>query len=361
MGIRFDDNAWTAVRENYTKWWDRELQRPLIPVKLLGRDPGRPEPRAPILSQATCADLDIPAEALIDRLDYELSRYEYLGDAFPYVNFDCFGPGVAAAFLGAKLDNSSGKVWFHPKEIVPIDELHLEYDPDNIWLRRIKDIYRAGMERWRGQVLMGMPDLGGILDIISTFRPSENLLYDLYDDPDEVKRLVWEVHELWLRFYRELAEALGKDSPGYCDWAQIYSDKPSYVVQSDFSYMISPDFYDEFALPEMEEMCNTLDRTLYHLDGAGNLNHLDSVLSIRSLDAVQWVPGDGNPPQEEWPEVLERIRRAGKNMQLFGGFEALEKVKNILGTDCGIHLTAVEGRTENRERYIAQLKKYRVL
>lgn len=83
MGIRFDDNAWMAVRENYTKWWERELQRPLIPVKLLGLDPGRPEPRAPLLSQATCADLSVPAAALIDRLDYELSRYEYLGDSFP--------------------------------------------------------------------------------------------------------------------------------------------------------------------------------------------------------------------------------------------------------------------------------------
>lgn len=131
---------------------------------------------------------------------------------------------MAAAFLGAELDNSSGRVWFHPKTIVPIDEFHLEYDPDNIWLRRIKDIYQAGMERWRGQVMMGMPDLGGILDILSTFRPSENLLYDLYDDPDEVERVVWEIHDLWLRFYQELAGELGKDSPGYCDWAQIYSD-----------------------------------------------------------------------------------------------------------------------------------------
>ncbi len=310
MGIQFTDSDWSEIRRNYTKWWDRELERPLIPVKLFGRDPGRPKPKAPLLSQTTCADLSVPAEAIIDRLDYELSRYEYLGDGFPSVNFDCFGPGVVAAFLGAELNNSTGRVWFHPQKVVPIDELHLEYDPDNIWLQRIKDIYRAGVERWRGQVLMGMPDLGGVMDVRSTFRPSENLLYDLYDDPDEVKRLVWEIHSLWFRFYWELADILKEGSPGYSDWAQLYSDKPSYVVQSDFSYMISPAFYREFVLPEMEKMCSTLDRTIYHLDGVGNLNHLDAVLSIRSLDAVQWVPGEGNPPQEEWPEVLTKICRA---------------------------------------------------
>ena len=170
MGIQFTDSDWSEIRRNYTKWWDRELERPLIPVKLFGRDPGRPKPKAPLLSQTTCADLSVPAEAIIDRLDYELSRYEYLGDGFPSVNFDCFGPGVVAAFLGAELNNSTGRVWFHPQKVVPIDELHLEYDPDNIWLQRIKDIYRAGVERWRGQVLMGMPDLGGVMDVRSTFR-----------------------------------------------------------------------------------------------------------------------------------------------------------------------------------------------
>lgn len=125
--------------------------------------------------------------------------------------------------------------------------------------------------------------------------------------------------------------------------------------------MISPDFYDEFVLPEMEKMCSTLDRTIYHLDGVGNLNHLDSVLSIKSLDAVQWVPGEGNPPQEEWPEVLEKIQAAGKNIQLLDGLDQLEKVSAILGTARGIHLMPVQGQVENREYYIAQLKKNRVL
>jgi hypothetical protein len=39
----------------------------------------------------------------------------------------------------------------------------------------------------------------------------------------------------------------------------------------------------------------TLPRTFYHLDGIGQLHHLDLVLSIAELDGVQWVPGDGKP------------------------------------------------------------------
>ncbi len=361
MSIQFSRDDWANIRTNYAKWWDQDLDRPLIPVRLIGKDPGRSQPNVPLLSQATCADLSIPAKDIIDRIDYELSQYEYLGDAFPYVNFDSFGPGVTAAFLGADLDNSTGRVWFHPKEVVPIDELHFEYDADNIWLNRIKEIYLEGLKRWQGQVLMGMPDLGGVMDIISTFRPSENLLLDLYDDPNEVKRVVWEIHGLWLKFYHEINSILQPVSPGYCDWSQLYSDKPSYVVQSDFSYMIGPKTFDEFIKPELKAMCRILNRTLYHLDGVGELNHLDSILSIRELGAVQWVPGDGKPPQEEWPEVLTKIHRAGKNIQLFGGLDALGKVEALLGTNKGIHVTPITGRIDQKDEYLAALTKYQVI
>ena len=112
MGIKFSADDWARTKENYTKWWNKELDRPLVPIVLEGRDPGRPQPAVPILTQATCTDLSIPAETLIDRLDYELSRYEYLGDSFPYINMDVFGPGVMNAFLGAELRNETGYVWF---------------------------------------------------------------------------------------------------------------------------------------------------------------------------------------------------------------------------------------------------------
>jgi hypothetical protein len=103
--------------------------------------------------------------------------------------------------LGARLDNSTGHVWFFPPDERPIRDIHFEYNPDNVWFQRIKAIYKAGMERWQGSVLMGMTDLGGSQDVLSTFRPSEHLLLDLYDNPAEVERLLWESHEMWHRYY----------------------------------------------------------------------------------------------------------------------------------------------------------------
>lgn len=347
MAVDFTSTQWDTVKQIYAQWWAGKLSRPIIPVVLTGKDPGRPRPNAPLLSQATCTDLSVSAEALIDRIDYELSSLVFLGDAFPFFNMDCFGPGVIAAFLGGRIDNSTGRVWFHAAEDLPIDQIHFEYNPDNVWFNRIRELYAAGMNHWQGQVLMGMTDIGGNLDVLSTFRPSEKLLFDLYDHPDEVKRLTWEAHTAWHQYYADLNDVLQPVNPGYSDWSSLYSDVPSYMLQSDFSYMISPTMFNEFIKPELEATCNRLPRSFYHLDGVGQLAHLDSLLTIEALNGVQWVPGDGKPDCGHWPQVFEKIHAAGKRMQLInGGFAAIRAVSEQLGNGQGLQHTIITAPIE---------------
>lgn len=359
MPINFSPQRWQHVQETYRKWWAGELKRPIIPVVLRGRDPGRPEPKTPVLSQATCADLTIPAEALIDRLDYELSKQVYLGDAFPRVTLDCFGPGVVAAFMGARLCNSTGGVWFHPQdEDLPIQDLHFTYSAENIWLRRIKEICAAAMERWQGQVLVTMTDLGGIMDILSSFRPSDKLLLDLIDEPDEVTRLIWEAHTLWHRYYNEIHSVLLPVNPGYSSWCGILSDTPYYILQCDFSYMISPGMFAEFVLPELAASAKKLSRSFYHLDGKGELPHLDHLLGVKEIQGIQWVPGAGQPGCETWPEVYERIFAAGKMTQVMGSLDAMRSLVDKVGIGSGMYIDTwpdLAATAENERAILKQL------
>ena len=339
MSIDFSAERWQKIKDIHKQWWEGELERPLIPIVIQDREPTRPCPDAPLLTQRTCEDLTIPAEKLIDRIDYEFSKDSYLGDSFPMFNMACFGPGVVAAFLGARLDNSTGRVWFHPEEEQEIADINLKFDPDNVWFRRVCDIYKAGMERWQGQVLMGMPDMGGNLDILSTFRPSEKLLFDLYDYPEEVNRLTWEINEAWHQYYEALNEVLQPVNPGYVDWCGIYSDQPTYILQCDFCYMIGPDMVESYVVPELAASCERIANPFYHLDGTGELPHLDAFLAIDSLKGVQWVPGTGKPDCSNWPDVYRKIRDAGKLIQVYGDMDILDTVGEQLGSAKGIHLS----------------------
>ncbi len=323
----FNKDQWAQISEIYSKWWDKTLDRPIIK----GVRKINPNLSIPVPSQANCHDFSVSPEEIINRIDADLKNKEFLGDAFPMVNFDWFGPGIVAAFCGADVNNSSGLVWFERPNDCEISQLHLEFDPQNKWFNRIKDIYGAGLKKWNGQVLMSMPDLGGVLDILATFRGTENLLMELYDKPKDVKRLINEIHEIWIHVYNEYNDILQPVNPGYSDWNGIYSKDPSCVLQSDFSFMISPQMFKEFVIDELRLETEKIQNTIYHMDGIGEIPHLDQILSLEELDAVQWQQGEGSPPAREWIDIFKKIRSSGKNMQVIGYYEDLFAVAEAVG------------------------------
>ncbi len=335
MPIEFTPERWEHIREAYTAWWAGELTRPLLHITVEGRDPGRPAPRLPHYDFTARYGTDTDAHRIVDVWDYELSCKRYLGDAFPHV-WPNFGAGVAAAFLGAGLEAREETVWFHPPADTGPPQLRLTSTERSPWLEHIKEVCRAAMERWEGLVQVGMTDLGGTLDIISSFRPGEKLLIDLCTQPDEIKRLTWEVHEQWWRYFDGINTVLQPTNPGYTAWTPIYSAQPYYMLQCDFCYMIGPDMFDELVKPELAASCRRLTNPFYHLDGTGQLAHLESLLSIEELKGVQWVPGDGNRRWDEWPDVYRRIRDAGKRMQVWGPMDAVDRLIDTLGSGEGI-------------------------
>lgn len=339
--IDFDANRWRRVEQNYADWWAGKLERPLIAVTLGGYEPVRPPPALPIHRFASFYGLETPAGHIVDTWQWTLEGQRYLGDAFPSI-WPNFGPGVIAAFLGCELHGSieNDTTWFHPAEPMDAKDLKFVRDDGNPWYRRVRELMCEADTRFGDLVQVGMTDLGGNLDILSSFRPAEQLLLDLYDCPEEVERLTWQAHERWWEYFESLRDAQPHNR-GYGAWTPIFSKKPYYMLQCDFCYMISPDMFDRFVKPELAATCRRLDHAFYHLDGPGQLPHLDSLLEIPELKGVQWVPGAGQPDITHWPEVYRKIHRAGKKIQLFAAqaenkFEALDAIADQIGTTKGI-------------------------
>jgi len=361
LSIAFAPACWHALRAAYAAWWAGTLARPLLHITLNGRPAGRPVAAQPYYGFTAFYDMSVSADAVVDAWDYQLAQQTYLGDAFPSI-LPNFGPGVVAAFLGAKVMCGNDTVWFHPRQDAKLAELRLAYDADNVWLQRVKDICAAALRRWQGLVQVGMTDLGGALDILASFRPSEKLLYDLYDHPDDVKRLTWEIHALWHRYFAELNGVLQPMNPCYTAWTPIYSAQPYYMLQCDFAYMIGPAMFDEFVKPELAASCQKITHAFYHLDGPGQLPHLDSLLSIPELQGVQWIPGEGQPQSEAWPDVHKKIRAAGKLDQIFGAatwdetVQRFDTIVDTLGDARGLILIAeaAQEREDDVRRFIAR-------
>ena len=335
MTVDFTTDRWNRVKDVSRAWWDGNLKRPLIQVRRTVAAKGQEASEFEGAARHLLWDESVPPEKVVECWERDLSRRRFYGDAFPHV-WPNMGPGVIAAFMGADAHNDETTVWFTPREEKEISDIHFAFDPDNKWFVRMQDVCRLALECWDGLVQVGATDLGGNLDILSTFRPSEKLLLDLYDHPDDLKRLTEEAHDAWWGYYDAANGVLQPANPGYTAWLPVFSETPYYVLQCDFCYMISPDMFDEFVKPELAESCRRLDHAFYHLDGPGSLPHLDSLLSIDELAGIQWVFGAGQPGVTAWPEVHRRIREAGKLLWLSASPKEFAEVVKQLGSAEGL-------------------------
>jgi len=327
--LHFTEEDWQRTARDTMAWWEGELDRSLV---YLAVTESLPQPKP--YGYLTNYPLDMPAEAVVDRYEPFLDATHFYGDAFPWLWVN-FGPGIAAGFLGARVNSvtePSETVWFMPPAETPIQDLELNYDPENRWWRRVKDVTAALVERYGGKLQVSQTDLGGNLDILASFRDTEGLLFDVMEQPDEVLRLVGRITELWLRYYDELDAIIRPLCRGTSSWAPIWTTGKTYMLQCDFSYMISPRMFERFVMPDLEAICNHLDHGFYHLDGKGEIPHLDQLLSIPRLRGIQWISGDGQPTPDQWLTLLKRIREGGKLCQIFVSPEgALHVVRNLGG------------------------------
>jgi 5-methyltetrahydrofolate--homocysteine methyltransferase len=316
--MQFTQDKWQKIKYDAALWWAGQLGRPLIQVRLEGKQPDRPESKYPAYPFTSFYDFSVGPDEIIDAWDYQLCCTEYLGDAFPVV-VPNFGPGVIAAYMGACLQNGSDTVWFHPEKELELSGLNFEYLPNNKWLLRTKQILHAAVNRWQGGVQIAMTDLGGNMDILSVFRPSEKLLLDLFDNADKVEQLNWQGHKLWWRYFDEFNAITVSGNPGYSSWARIFSETSHYMLQCDFCYMIGPKMFDRFVKPELVATSEKMSNAFYHLDGPGQLCHLESLLEIETIKGIQWVPGAGQPDASQWPHVYRKITNAGKLIHIASG------------------------------------------
>jgi len=69
-------------------------------------------------------------------------------------------------------------------------------------------------------------------------------------------------------------------------------------------------------LPGLEYESRQTKHGIFHLDGPGALRHLDDLLALPMLHAIQWVYGANNGPATRWLDVYRRIQAAGKGMEV---------------------------------------------
>ena len=323
----FTPNDWQRIKHTWSEWWQGDLERAILFMESTRTlDEVQFADKNPHLTQFP---LEYPVEEILNGIENELNHIDYLGDAYPKWHPN-FGAGFLAALLGSRPEFNNGTTWFHPAT-QDLDGLEMRINPDNPWFLRLQEVYQAAIKRWAGKIEIGYTDIGGNLDILASLRESQKLLIELVEQPQKIHTWTHAITQNWLDLFHQIEGLFPPQQPGRTCWGPMWAPGSTYLLQCDISIMISPRMFNAYVMPDLEACCEEIDFPFYHLDGPGAVRHIDSILSIEKLRGVQWVPGAGAPPAEEWLPLLEKIRTAGKLCQVYVSVEGALKIARALG------------------------------
>ena len=352
---------WQETQQHFIDWWNRKgfvlgmwgaplARRPHEVVS----DPGPP----PLVESYTDARLRA-------RLNHHaLASRSFVADALPIAGTD-IGPGSLALVLGAEAGFARDTVWFEPsiQHVADPESLPpLRFDPENKWWKIHEDTFRACKALGQGKYMVGAPDLIENIDVLSSLRDPQTFMYDLIERPAWVEQKVWEINQVWFDAYQRMYDIIkledGSSAWGaFCLWGPGKTAK----VQCDAAAMISPDMFRQFVVPALTAQCEWLDQSMYHLDGTQCICHLDALLEIEALDAIEWTPQAGIEPggDPRWFDLYRRILDAGKSVQIMGpGPDEVIPMLDALGGK-GLYMMTWFRDEESALRLSEQVEAYR--
>ena len=308
---------WPQAQEQWTRFWRREG----LAIAIHSRRSRPIEPLAPPPLPASLKQSWLDPAYRAARTEYEMSTHAFLAEGLPIFDTN-IGPGSLGLLLGAEGRLDENTVWYYPCITDPDSYGSIRFVAEgNVWFERHMALIETGLARSGGRYLVGIPDLIEGLDTLAALRGDMQLLYDLKERPGWVKERLAEINAAYFQVFDLMYERVCDVVGGNVFAAfRIWGPGKTAKLQCDFSANISPKMFREFVSPYLAEQCAWLDYSLYHLDGTTALQHLDLLLEISELDAIEWTPQAGRPGggSPEWYDLYRRIRAGGKGVQAVG-------------------------------------------
>jgi hypothetical protein len=295
-----------AAAAQWTRFWRGEHTRPCVMAVL--PKPGVKPVDKPRFAAGATGDF----EPVIDQALRWAETHEFLGDAIPFFYLE-FAAEHFATLLGADLRFSETEPggWTVPC-LVDLASAEIRFEREGKWWKRTAEFAQAIRSRCDGRLLIACNTLAGNLDALAALCGTEKLLLAMIEDPDSVHRALDQIDRAHAEILDTFSGLLDYDRFGSINRHGFYSSGRINVQQCDFSCMIGPGMFREFAVPYLTREMRRFDAVEYHLDGPGALKHLETLCAIEELEVIQWVPGAGPGEQQDWTALFDRIDSLGK-------------------------------------------------
>ena len=332
-------NTWKQnleeTKKHYIDWWNHKG----IVLNMWEHFQEGVKPHADIPAPTPYKDLNqrwFDPQWRAEYLDWYVAHSSLMADMLPVANTQ-LGPGSLAAILGGVFEGGEDTIWIHPNPNYTDD---IVFNPQHPNYLLHKELLKACKAKAQGHYYVGMPDLMEGLDVLAAIKGTDKVLLDTVMQPEVLEHQMQQINDIYFKVFDELYDIIREgDEMAFCYFSSWAPGKMS-KLQSDISTMISVDDYRRFVQPFIREQCQKIDYTLYHLDGVGAMHHLDALLEIKELNAIQWTPGVGEPQggSPKWYDLYKKILAGGKSiMACWVTLDELRPLLDNIGGD-GVHL-----------------------
>ena len=269
----------------------------------------------------------------IELFEQQLKDMVFNAETFP-VFWPNLGPEVYTAFYGVELIYKEVTSYAVPflKDLNGLDKIKFDYN--NNYFRKIEEMTYAALERCSGKYLVGYTDFHPGLDCAAAFRDAQELCTDIILEPDKVRQLIDISSRDFHKIFDYFDIILKSHKQPSVTWMGIPSFGKLHIPSCDLGTLISPEQFEEFVLPVLKNEVKQMTHNIFHLDGTGVANHLDMILEIPEINAIQWVQGLGKDlPIMQWVPLIKKIRSAGKSVVVDLNISELDPFMNEVPPD----------------------------
>lgn len=299
--------------ERFEAWWQGEIiDRPPVTISVT---PERPV-RRPDKSHATLRERWMDVEYAVGCAEASVEAGIFLAETFP-LYIPELGPEICATVFGCDLEFTPDSSFSTPIAASCRDILRMKPSLDGPYWQTIRAMTRLSLERGRGKWITGLPDFHTNGDLVAAIRNPQDMALDCADDLAGVRAACDHVtRAAYALMFEDCWDPIRAAGNPCTTWTPALHGKPSYPLSCDFICMVSPRMFQEAILPSIRWETEYLDRSLFHLDGPGALKHLDALMDLPRLNAIQWIYGAGHGPARQWIDVYKHIQARGKGIQL---------------------------------------------
>ena len=208
----------------------------------------------------------------------------------------------------------------------------IKIDFVNPWYRKYIEFVDKLTKNFGNDCPVAQPILRGVSDVMGALVGQEKMVYAMYDSPDDVKRLMSKINDVFLELLKEHQKRVQPFQGGYTmGFYHLWSPGKCAWFQEDLSSLMAPEHYRNFIRYEHERICKTYDYTAIHLHSS-SFHMIDEILEVKGLKTIEINKDVGGLTISEMTPVFKKVQTSGRNLIIWGSLEPedIDCVKNNL-------------------------------